>query len=254
MYRPARPRWSDSEKRAGSKDVVSPSCAHHKTPHPRSHSSRHIIDSSRSKLFESLRTNIKLRSRALRPREAGRRPRGVSTPGGSACRDVCARGRARVVRVRVSRVSLCYFVAVCLCRRKRDRDRRTRAHGGRVGGCGMRMGYLRCGPCSSMLQQERSQERDAASVHAGVRERPATEVRVLGLLVLPPRAARGCGSRSQRGTLCLRGVEPPSQIFSSTLYQCRAAPLLSPHLSLSLSLARAPPSDLHITSNGDGAF
>ena len=38
-------------------------------------------------------------TRALRPREAGRRPRGVSTPGGSACRDVCARGRARVVRV-----------------------------------------------------------------------------------------------------------------------------------------------------------
>ena len=104
MYRPARPRWSDSEKRAGSKDVVSPSCAHHKTPHPRSHSSRHIIDSSRSKLFENMN---KLRSRALRPREAGRRPRGVSTPGGSACRDVCARGRARVVRVsRVSRVSL----------------------------------------------------------------------------------------------------------------------------------------------------
>ena len=205
MYRPARPRWSDSEKRAGSKDVVSPSCAHHKTPHPRSHSSRHIIDSSRSKLFEN-KYQI-TRSRALRPREAGRRPRGVSTPGGSACRDVCARGRARDVRVRVSRVSLCYFVAVCLVPGSRS------AHGGRVcGGCGMRMGYLRCGPCSSMLQQERSQERDAASVHAGVRERPATEVRVLGLLVLPPRAV-------MKFSLARAPPSDPGAHCSSTLRQ-----------------------------------
>ena len=205
MYRPARPRWSDSEKRAGSKDVVSPSCAHHKTPHPRSHSSRQTALRS---VFEN-----KLRSRALRPREAGRRPRGVSTPGGSACRDVCAAPAA-------GRES-------CVCLRVRVRRVSERVSLGRYR---IRMGYLRCGPCSSMLQQERSQERDAASVHAGVRERPATEVRVLGLLVLPPRAARGFGSRSQRGTLCLRGVP-----LSSTLYQCRAAPLLSLSLSLSLS-------------------
>ena len=252
MYRPARPRWSDSEKRAGSKDVVSPSCAHHKTPHPRSHSSRHIIDSSRSKLFEN-KYQIK-------------KPCAAAPGGGPAAARCVDSRRVRVsrrVRPRpgASRACACVacFVVLFRCGMPMPGSRSAHPpwhpHGGRVGGCGMRMGYLRCGTCSSMLQQERSQERDAASVHAGVRERPATEVRVLGLLVLPPRAARGCGSRSQRGTLCLRGVEPPSQIFSSTLYQCRAAPLLSPHLSLeTLSLARAPPSDLHITSNGDGAF